>query len=265
MRVTFLGTRGSAPAPGEEYLRYGGESACVMVQTDETLVLLDGGTGLLRLETYLEHIPPVVHILLSHGHLDHIQGLMLWNRLSLPGTGIYIYGQERSGYPVKEQLSRMMKEPLWPVGPEIFHKEVHYCPLEAAFRLGDMMVETFELNHPGGSTAYRLTHGGRSLVYATDTEYQVPAPRPFLDFISGCSLLIVDGQFGEEEYRSRMGWGHSSRRLGAWLSGQKGVGQVKVFHHDLHADDRTLELADEELKKSSPGCSLARQGEVIVL
>lgn len=266
MKVTFLGTRGSVPAAGREYLEFGGESSCIMVQTAGALVFLDAGTGILYGDRYIEGDPEEIHILLSHGHMDHLLGLLFWRRLFVSGTRIHIHGRAGIGMPVRQQIQRLMEHPLWPVGPENYQPEVFYHDEERdCFRLGDIEAASFELVHPGGAAAYRLSCQEASMVYATDTEYECPPPEDFLTFVRGCGLLVMDGQFTREEYERKKGWGHSSHEVGLWLSLHQPVGQVKLFHHDLRAEDPFLRQVQRELMRRSSSCSLAKQGEVMEL
>lgn len=267
MKITFLGTRGSVSAAGKEYTRYGGDTPCVMVQAGDELILMDAGTGILRMIQYIDltHIKQI-HILLSHPHIDHITGMMFFNKLFNPGIRVDVHGKRRMGMGVYEQIKRLMSPPLWPVSPDIFQKDVHYHDEEEnVFWIGDVKTEMQEMIHPGGCTAYKLSHNGATFVYATDTEYNKNIPEIFLEFTKGCNLLVIDGQFGDAEYSRRLGWGHSSREIGIWLATHNQIQQVKLFHHDLKAVDEILEDADREIRSRVSNCSLAKQGEAIVL
>lgn len=264
MRIRFSGTRGSSPAAGTEYLRYGGESSCVFIRTETETIFLDAGTGILREAGEIAQGEPI-HILLSHSHVDHIQGLLFLQQMFREGNVVDIYGKSRMGLSVREQIRRLMSPPLWPVGPDDFQKGVHYRETENEFYIGKTRIQVMEVPHPGGCLAYRLSSGGKSVVYATDAEFYPEVPREFLDFTRGCDLLILDGQYSPEEYRKKQGWGHSSREIGVWIAGHHQVGQIKLFHHDLRADDEYLDAVERSLRERTQNCSLAVQGEEIIL
>lgn len=246
---------------GAEYQRYGGNTLCVMVQEKRTLLCLDAGTGILELPKYvnLKEIDQI-HIFLSHPHTDHILGFMFFKQLFAPGIRVDIYGQTVQGMTVREQITQLMRPPLWPVGPDIYQSEVYWHEMKP-MQIEDISIDTISLHHPGGCLAYRLRQQGHTLVYATDTEYVGEIPKEFLSFVHECDLLLFDGQYGEEEYFQKKGWGHSPRSTGISLSKTENVGEVCLIHHDPFCTDEELDLVEKMLEKEGNNCKLALQGE----
>jgi phosphoribosyl 1,2-cyclic phosphodiesterase len=173
MSIRFWGVRGSVPAPGPETVRVGGNTSCVELQAGSTRLVLDAGTGLRGLGNELLRRGPVdTTVLLSHVHWDHIQGLPFFTPLYLPGTRLHLVSGS-NGTPLREVLRRQMSAPVFPVGID----EVPACLsfLEVRdrqrFVVGELEVTAARANHPDAVYAYRVEQGGRSVVYATDTEH----------------------------------------------------------------------------------------------
>src|SRR5262249_30450415 len=219
MRVTFWGVRGSVPVPGPQAAGFGGNTSCVQVTAgDGTEVILDAGTGIRALGLALAGRVRTVHILLTHLHLDHIQGLMFFAPLFDPGVEVTIWGPTSEHRPLRERLGRYLSHPLSPL-------EIRDLPARVRFEdghrppwmIGDVQVRSALVAHRGPTLGYRLTAQGSSLCYLPDHEpglgEELGTAKP--DWISGyaladrASLLIHDCQYDDVEYRARRGWGHS--------------------------------------------------------
>ena len=256
MRVTLFGTRGSIPAPGPETARYGGNTASVEIRGDDgTVLVLDAGTGVRRLGAQLPPNLARVDILLTHLHMDHIQGLGFFGPLYHPGIQVHIWGPASSTLPLDARLSRYLSPPLFPVHlrdlPRITCHEVPTAP----FEIGPFRVHTALVCHPNPTVGYRIEEQGRAAVYLPDHEPALGLkdgrwPEP--EWISGynlavgADLLIHDAQYTDEEYAPCVGWGHSTYRHVFEFAALVGAKEVVLFHHDPGHDDEMLErlLAD---------------------
>ena len=217
MRVTLFGTRGSLAAPGAETNRYGGNTSTVEVCADDgTLLVLDAGTGIRRLAKQIPLATARIDILLTHLHMDHIQGLGFFGPLYDPGVDVHIWGPASSMLRLEARLSRYLSPPLFPVHlrdlPKVVCHEVPRLP----FDIGPFCIRTALVCHPGPTVGYRIEATGGSMVYLPDHEPALGLANgrwPGPEWISGydlafnADLLIHDAQYTDEEYASCVGWG----------------------------------------------------------
>lgn len=262
--VHILGARGSIPVSGPQFSRYGGATTCVLVRLGGQYILLDGGTGLLSLpEEAL--CQPELPLLLSHPHADHMLGLALCPYLFRPDAVLAVYAAERDGLGPREQMERLFSPPLWPVTPGQLPAALRCHTLSGELTLGPVKVTVAEGRHPGGVTLFRLSCGERSVVFLTDctlTEDDLPR---LTGFAEGCDLLLADGQYSDEEWAFRSGFGHSTWTAAARLGAAAGAKQVRILHHDPSRTDEALFAASRGLSRIHPRCSFAYEGEEVYL
>ena len=276
MRVKVWGARGSIPAPGPQMNRYGGNTSCVQVTLDggEELIL-DAGTGIRTLGLSLVNNPKV-NILLTHLHLDHIQGLMFFPPCFQEESSITIWGPASPEASLEDRIARYISAPLSPV-------EVRELPCDVSFRdtppsewtIGTATVRAEAVTHRGPTLGYRITEGDSSLCYIPDHEPALGASLEDLDpeWISGfdlackADLLIHDCQYADDEYGEHVGWGHSA--LGDTLTFARRVEakRLLLFHHDpMHDDEYLDELGAEaasrytEASGNAGDISMAQEG-----
>jgi phosphoribosyl 1,2-cyclic phosphodiesterase len=252
MKVRFWGVRGSIPSPGSETCRYGGNTACVEVRAGGELLILDAGTGIRKLGLALTHLGRPVRgtLFISHAHWDHIHGLPFFAPALAPGNRFHVYGSDGTAAPMKSILAAQMESPYFPVSLDDLPDTLEFHEIATdSVTVGPVCVRIFRLHHPGLTLAFRIEYKGQSLVYATDHE---PHPsstgdEPLLDpgleeFAAGADLLISDAQYTPEEYRSRIGWGHSSVTDAVRLALAAHVRQLVLFHHDPERTDADVDL-----------------------
>jgi phosphoribosyl 1,2-cyclic phosphodiesterase/CheY-like chemotaxis protein len=258
MQVRFWGTRGSLAKPGPDTLRYGGNTACVQIVTNAgTLLILDCGTGAHELGRKLlqESTGPLHgHMLISHTHWDHIQGVPFFAPLFQPGSRWDFYAPQGFGESLRETLAGQMEYTYFPVTPDAFAADIHYHNLgEGSFRIGEITVRTRYLNHPALTLAYRVEADGAAIVYASDHE---PHSRALAggdgpidgqdllhaEFMRGADLVIHDAQYVASEYPQKLGWGHSTHEYAAKLCAAVGVKRLALTHHDPFRSDDALDI-----------------------
>lgn len=272
LSIRFWGVRGSVPSPGPETARYGGNTSCVEVRAGSELIILDMGSGLRPLGEALAGTTVRASMFLSHYHWDHIQGLPFFAPLYVPGNRIEIISGPNGVMPLERALCRQMTAPFFPVEfsevmPQVRVREQR--PGES-FRVGECEVRMAKLNHPDPVYGYRIEHGGRSVVYATDTEHFSCVDPTLRRLAEGADLLIYDAQYTPEEYRGergppRVGWGHSTWEAAVELAKAAEVEHLVLYHHDPgRSDDAVLEL-EEKARTRFAGTSAAREGETLVL
>jgi phosphoribosyl 1,2-cyclic phosphodiesterase len=247
MRIKVWGARGSVPAPGPEMLRYGGNTSCVQLVLDSgEQLILDAGTGIRTLGLGLLTAPRV-HILLTHLHLDHIQGLMFFPPCFRSDAEITIWGPASPEASLEDRIARYISAPLSPV-------EVRELPCSVSFhdtppsqwQIGSATIVCEAVNHRGPTLGFRITDGDKSVCYIPDhepalgTELEQTEP----EWISGydlahdADLLIHDCQYTDEEYPQHVGWGHSAMGDALTFANRVDARRLLLFHHDpLHSDD----------------------------
>ncbi|MFN7131332.1 MAG: MBL fold metallo-hydrolase [Myxococcales bacterium] len=273
MTIEFHGVRGSLASPGPGTAQVGGNTSCVEVRTKETSIFLDAGTGLRSAgERLLGRMPLETTILLSHLHWDHIQGLPFFTPLYVPGNRLNIVSGPNGVMPLEQALSRQMCAPFFPVEfqevlPQV--KVGEHRP-GASFQVGECTVKLARLNHPDPVYGYRIELGGRSVVYATDTEHFACVDPMLRRLAEGADVLIYDAQYTPEEYRGdngrpRVGWGHSTYEAAAELAKAAGVKQLVLFHHDPTRHDAAVAELEEKARGLFADTIAAREGAQLVL
>jgi diguanylate cyclase (GGDEF)-like protein len=259
VEVRFWGTRGSIASPGPRTAKYGGNTSCVELRSPGgTLIVLDCGTGIRELGLHLmrtEKQPLRLHLFIGHTHWDHIQGFPFFVPAFIPGAELNIYAPIGFQRGLEEAMSGQMEYSYFPVKLRDLRSRIHYTELEEGFfRVNDILVETQYLNHTAPTIAYRLTSGGASVVYATDHEpfwgapdglSRHPGDERHVAFLRDTDLLIHDAQYTADEYKTKIGWGHSSIEYVTDVAVAANVGQLALFHHDpLHDDDMVAQLEE---------------------
>lgn len=257
MKVRVWGCRGSLAVPGADTLRYGGNTSCVEVRSVEGDVLvLDAGTGMRPLGLGLAREGPrTLHVLLSHLHLDHLQGLGFFRPLFDPEADIHIWGPPSPVQSLAERIATYLSPPLFPVRLADIPASVtfHDAP-EEAVQIGSLSVRASLVTHQGPTVGYRIEEGGRSVVYLPDHEpgLGVDVALQPADWISGYELacrtdvLLHDAQYGDDEYPGHVGWGHSAIGHVVAFARKAEVENLVLFHHDPgHTDDEMETLVEE--------------------
>ena len=274
MRVTIWGCRGSLAAPGYETLRYGGNTSCVAVQAgDGTTIVLDAGTGIRRLGLEAE-LPQRIHLLLTHLHIDHIEGLGFFAPMWNPETEVHVWGPPSTVRSLEERIAHYLSPPLFPVQLADIPARMRFHDVpDGAWEIDGVSALAAPVSHPGPTVGYRLTADGRALAYIPDHEPVLGVDIETLpgEWISGHALardvdvLLHDAQFTEEEYWQRVGWGHSSVSHAVAFARAARVGQLLLFHHDPARSDDALERHLERARELWQGDgnaqpALAREG-----
>ena len=285
MRVRFFGTRGSIATPGPHTLRYGGNTSCIEVQSSAgTLVILDMGTGatVLGRELMARGEPSRGHILISHTHWDHIQGIPFFAPLFVPGFEWDIYGPRGLHQGLRQTLAGQMQSTYFPVTLEQLGATIRYRELvEGRLRIGDIEVTCRYLNHPALTLGYRLEADGAAFVYACDHEPHSHAlatgvgdflgeDRRHAEFLAGADLVVHDAQYRASEYPQKIGWGHSTIEYAYAVARLAKVGQLALTHHDPMRDDAAIDalvnsLRPEGFRVAGPHIFAAAEGHEVEL
>ncbi|HWF54611.1 MAG TPA: MBL fold metallo-hydrolase [Solirubrobacteraceae bacterium] len=256
MKLKVWGARGSIPAPGPETMHYGGNTSCVeLTLSDGSTLILDAGTGIRNLGLALPRQSQQINILLTHLHLDHIQGLMFFAPAFWPESEITIWGPASPEASLQDRVARYISAPLAPV-------EVRELPSQVSFReaeplqweIGPATIHAQAVTHRGPTLGYRIEDGDRTLCYIPDHEPGLGAPLAKLDddWISGfelahdAELLVHDCQYTDQEYSGHLGWGHCPISDALAFARRVAAKRLLLFHHDpLHSDEFLDGIGDE--------------------
>jgi len=274
MKVKFYGTRGSAPAPGQQYSSFGGNTLCVLVTfEDGRILILDAGTGLRNLGNeiiagdYRQF--DNICIAVTHTHWDHIEGLRFFKPSydSRRHFTIATLNNGRRPNEFADALSLQMQRCYFPLPLEKMGAQFTIAQVEASelSALCGAEITALKLNHPINTYSYRIHHDGKVLVYCTDVEHIDGIDEHVVAFAANADLLIHDAQYTDEELETRKGWGHSSCHQAIEVGRRAKVKQLALYHHDPDHTDDFLSKFDMDCKKRYPWAFLAKEGMEIIL
>ncbi len=270
MRVRFWGVRGSVPVPNRRMLRYGGNTSCVEVTLEDgTEIILDAGSGIRELGVERSPEAHTIQLLLTHLHVDHIQGLLFFTPLFDPDNEVTVYGPPAPGPDLDQRLARYLSAPLSPVDLWELPARVEFaaCPYQE-WEVGSARIKAAIVAHRGVTLGYRITEGDATLCYLPDHEPSLGASLEDArqEWISGMALaagadvLIHDGQYTDDEYPAHLGWGHSAVSDAITFAQRAEVERLVLFHHDPLHDDEALDELGRQAGEMFEGARLAAEG-----
>jgi phosphoribosyl 1,2-cyclic phosphodiesterase len=276
MKVKFWGTRGSIPTPGEDTVRYGGNTPCVEVRlNNNNLVVFDAGTGIRGLGDSLMATGESVkaYLAITHPHWDHIQGFPFFKPAFISGNEFTILGAQSRSVTLRQMVAYQMDKIYFPIQLNELKAKINFRPLrEETVRVFDATLTSIFVNHPSFALGFRLDAGNHSLVYISDNEpfdrevarslknvdKQIvskylalkgdPNQRIF-DFVRGADVLIHDTTYTPEEYVNHVGWGHSHYLFALKVADESRVKKLVLFHHDQTHDDRKIDEIHQKCLK----------------
>jgi len=290
MKVKFWGVRGSIASPGPHTVRYGGNTTCIEVRTDNNeLIILDAGTGIFPLsQTLLAELPVQANVLITHSHWDHIQGLPFFIPNFIPGNVLRLHGayDPVSGQGVEQVMSVQLQYSYFPVREAEMKGTIEYVTLmpEQSIQVGSATITPYLLNHPVINFGYRIEAGGKSVFFTGDHEppYNIYDPKDaeyaeyqsFVDekqasiiqAMRGVDVLIADTSYTAQEYPAKVGWGHGTFQTSIEAACQAGAKVLYCTHHEPTRSDDALEaafaqaLADHPVPAGGPDIRLAFEG-----
>ena len=268
LHLRFWGVRGSIACPSASHTRYGGNTSCLEVSAGDTSIILDAGTGIRPLgHSFQERGIQSAHLLLTHSHWDHINGFPFFGPAFAKGYEFQIKSGHLKQDSIRDILAGQMTQPTFPVPLEAMQASLEFEDFVAGddFSLAPGVdVKTTALNHPNGATGYRIEHGGKSLCYITDTEHVPGKPdENILALIEGADLVVYDSTYTEDEFPSKVGWGHSTWQEAVRLSKAANVKKLAIFHHDPEHDDKFMDKIAAEARAEWDGAIVAQEGMII--
>lgn len=267
MRVKLWGTRGSLASPGPETLRFGGNTSCVSIEGKEgTVVVLDGGTGIRNLGNSLPEDIKRVYILLTHLHMDHVQGLPFFAPLRREGVEVHIWGPASTTLSLRSRLLRYLSPPLFPISVREILSDLHFHELQSGMiDIGEFQVTAQLIIHPNPTVGYCIRENDSKITYLPDHEPALgvnsfPLSKEWTsgyDLSEGSDLLIHDSQYTNQEYEQRVGFGHTCLMHAFRFAKLAEIKQFVPFHHDpAHTDQMLDRMIEETIAQEQPSFSV---------
>ena len=295
MKIRFWGVRGSIPTPGPNTVKYGGNTTCIEIRTDDNeLIILDAGTGIFALsQALLREMPVTANVFITHTHWDHIQGLPFFIPIFIPGNSLRLHGafDPVSGRGVEQAMEVQLQYSYFPVREAEMKAKIEYETLmpEQSVQIGSATITPTLLNHPVINFGYRVDCNGKSVFFTGDHEphYNIYAPgdegydeyqmliedkeKSIIKAMRGVDMLIADSSYTAGEYQSKKGWGHGTFDSCINMAKKAGAKIVYCTHHEPTRSDEVLEREFEKMlalnpkDDGGPECRLAREGEEVLL
>ncbi|MCK4738804.1 MAG: MBL fold metallo-hydrolase [Deltaproteobacteria bacterium] len=248
MFIRTWGSRGSIPVSGKQYNKYGGDTTCIeLISNDGELVIIDAGSGIRTLGNRLKKEGPRrLNLLLTHMHLDHVSGFPFFKPNYGDGFIIDIMGPS-NGEVLKKGISTLMSSPFFPITHDALEAKIEYHSIASeVFSIGSLKIKTIPLNHTDSGFGYRFEEDGKSFVFLTDNELNLGYPngRKFEDYVKfaeGADILFHDAEYTPAEYKHTRGWGHSIYQDAVELGIKANVKTLGLFHHNQDRDDKSLD------------------------
>ena len=268
MLARIWGCRGSLATPGPDTVTYGGNTSCVELRlADGTLLVLDAGTGIRRLGSTLRGGPKTIHLLLTHLHIDHIEGLGFFGPIWDEQTELHVWGPPSPRRTLAERIARYLSPPLFPIQLSSIPARMHFHDVpDDAWQIGTATIVADPVFHPGPTVGYRVQENGAGIAYIPDHEpalgADLAAATP--DWVSGmrvaggADVLLHYSQFTRGEYDERVGWGHSCVDDAVRFARLAEARRVVLFHHDPQHSDRELESLLEH------ACEVAERDDLVL-
>ena len=291
MKVRFWGVRGSIASPGPKTVRYGGNTTCIEIRTDNNeLIIIDAGTGIFPLsQTLLAELPVTANVFITHSHWDHIQGLPFFIPNFIPGNVLRLHGafDPVTGKGVEQIMAVQLQYSYFPVREAEMKANIEYVTLapEKSIQIGSATVTPYLMNHPVVDFGYRVEAHGKSVFFTGDHEppFNIYEPgeeayaeyQSFVDEKSesilramrGVDVLISDSSYTEQEYPTKKGWGHGTFNTSIEYAKKAGAKVLFCTHHEPTRSDDALDavfnqvLADHPSQVGDPVYRHAREGE----
>jgi len=279
IKLIFYGVRGSYPVADKNVNKYGGNTACIQIESGQEHIILDAGTGIINLGKQLLKTNPKnkkINLFLSHLHIDHIQGIPFFDPVFHPDYEINIYSDQNQDTPLAETVYSLFNQPLSPIGNEGIKAALKFHILDQEERKTIPIGSNFTLDyfkeylHPqAGVLLYRITIDDKRIVYATDIESPQGFSPEQMNFIKGADILIHDSMYFDSDYESetfpKKGFGHSTVSMATKNAINGEVKELYLYHYDPNYSDEEVERMLQEARKKFNPTYLSQESKEIIL
>lgn len=269
MRIRFWGVRGSHPISHKDYLKYGGNTTCISVELENQIFIIDAGTGIINLDEELSNKYEKFHLLFTHMHIDHVQGFMFFKPLYSKTKTVNLYGPVLLNHSFYETVKELMSGNLFPASVEnmvgiknIKIIENRESSMEFLLNGGKLEVFSRFFNvHPrGGVIVYKFIYNEKSFVFATDIESREGGMAELIEYSKDVDLLIHDAQYSDEEYKHKIGWGHSTYKMAIENAKKSNVKKLCLTHYNSLDTDEKLDKREKEISEEFRNLIFAKEG-----
>ncbi len=270
LAVKFWGVRGSIACPSPDHVVYGGNTSCLEIFAGDERIIMDAGTGIRNLgQDFIKDGVRKGALLLTHSHWDHINGFPFFGPAFMNNSRFTIAaGHLYNAGGIENVLASQMANPTFPVPLEALQATLTFEDFKAGETWGlgaGVKIITAPLNHPNGATGYRVEFGGKSICYVTDTEHVIGKPdQTVLKLIEGADIVVYDCTYTDQEFKAKVGWGHSTWQEGMRLCKMAGARQLAIFHHDPDHNDDFMRQVEIDSRKEWQGTIVAREQMILV-
>ncbi len=257
MRVKFFGTRGSIPSPGKGTIKYGGNTTCIeVISQNKKEIIIDAGSGIRLLVNKIEsQNVNEIFLLLTHSHWDHIQGFPFFSPIFSNNFSINIYGVSPTFERLRKILKRQMDSVYFPVQFEDIGANINFKKFDSSgISIDNIKIKSIMTNHPLETHAFKFEENGKTFIFMTDNELDHPdiSKVPYkkhLDFVKDADVLVHDAQYKKEEIKNYKGWGHSSWQEAVSLAKKAKVKKLYLTHYDPDRDDSEIDKIIRKAQK----------------
>jgi phosphoribosyl 1,2-cyclic phosphodiesterase len=273
MYIRFWGARGSISTPGKGTVKYGGNTSCIEIRCGKEIFILDAGSGIRKLgDKILKEKPQPISILFSHFHWDHIQGFPFFAPVFNKKYSITLVGERKMNFTLEQLFTAQLMFPYFPLSLDELDAKINFQEITKNDSIvkNNVTIKLARLNHPGGCIGYRIEYGGKSFVYATDTEHYSCIDKSLLKLSLNADVLVYDCNYTEDEYSGKTGppktgWGHSTWTHGIKVAKAANVKKFIIFHHDPSHDDKFMDNLEKQVQKEFKESYAAYEGMEIIL
>ena len=251
LSLKIHGVRGSMPATGKNFSKYGGNTTCFEIETVDSQIFIDAGTGFISANIYEDK--KKIYLLFTHLHHDHLQGLLFNPKLFTRKQEILVTSALMNGAYLKQYISEYFSPPFFP--PSVF-SDLNCFNFEDFDRFivqknPDLIVECISLKHPGGAFGYSFETGSGKVVIALDNEFDSDQEKDLISFCGSADILIWDGMYTSEEIGARRGWGHSTIEQAIYFTKKSNVKKTVICHHSPMRNDAEIDKIGASLKDNN--------------
>lgn len=262
--LKFWGTRGSTPVAGPDHAFFGGNTPCLEISHPDSMIIIDAGTGIRSLgEEVMTRRYKEIHLFIGHTHWDHILGFPFFMPAYSPQYDIHIYAPKGFGKSISELFKGMLDRDYFPVKLDEMQAKVifHEINDDASLTIGTVKISVAYACHPGATLCFKIESNGKTIGYVTDNEVMVgyhghpkgitlddprlAADKALINFFKGCDVLIHEAQYLPQEYRQKVGWGHSSLSNAVVFVKETGTKHWIITHHDPASSDEDLHMKEQ--------------------